>query len=65
MITFKVGPTTKWAPIGGGSAEALVVFPLSTLLTERSTNVSVSTRNATWYTIDDNGLTDEFFGIES
>ena len=63
-MAFKVGLTAEWAPIRGGSAEALVVSPLPTLLTERGTNMSVGTLNATSYTIDDNSLTNEFLGSE-
>ena len=43
----------------------LVMFPFPTLLTERGTNVSVGTLDATWYTVDDDSLADKFLGIET
>ena len=64
VMAFKVGLTAKWAPVGGRSTKVLVMFPFPTLLTEGGTNMSVSTLNMTWYTINDDGLTNELFGIE-
>ena len=64
VVAFEVGLTTEWAPVGGRSTKVLVMSPFPTLLTEGGTYMSVSTLDTTWHTVNDNGLTDEFFGIE-